>query len=63
MATVFGIPPFYASGRGAAQTLDRLLGRDLEQLVVESLKLGLTLDELQSAAAAHWRRLTPENLS
>ena len=43
--------------------LDRLLGRDLEQLVVESLKLGLTLDELQSAAAAHWRRLTPENLS
>ena len=41
----------------------RLLGRELEQLVVESLKLGLTLDELQSAAAAHWRRLAPENLA
>ena len=38
----------------------RLLGRDAEQLAVEALRLGLTLDDVQSAFAEHWRRLQGE---
>ena len=34
-----------------------LLGRDLEYLVVEAKKLGLTLDEVQGGLAAHWKKL------
>lgn len=34
-----------------------LLGAELERLVVEAKKLGLELDDMQSALAAHWRRL------
>ncbi|HVU17317.1 MAG TPA: GntR family transcriptional regulator [Candidatus Didemnitutus sp.] len=35
-----------------------LLGRDLETLTVEAKKLGLTLEELQTALAAQWQRLS-----
>ena len=38
----------------------RLLGRDAEQLAVEAIRLGLTLEDLQSAFADHWRRLQQE---
>ena len=34
-----------------------LLGRDLEHLVVEAKKLGLTLDEVSAGLAAHWKKL------
>jgi GntR family transcriptional regulator len=34
-----------------------LLGDELERVVVEAKKLGLTLDEVQSGLAAHWKRL------
>ena len=34
-----------------------LLGADVEWLVVEAKKLGLTLDDVQAAVAAHWRKL------
>jgi GntR family transcriptional regulator len=34
-----------------------LLGADLERVVVEAKKLGLTLDEVSTGLAAHWRKL------
>ena len=34
-----------------------LLGRDLEHLVVEAKKLGLTIDEVSAGLAAHWKKL------
>jgi GntR family transcriptional regulator len=34
-----------------------LLGADLERVVVEAKKLGLTLDEVQTGLAAHWMKL------
>jgi GntR family transcriptional regulator len=34
-----------------------LLKRELEQLVVEAKKLGLSLDEVTQAFACHWCRL------
>jgi GntR family transcriptional regulator len=34
-----------------------LLGSDLEHVVVEARKLGLTLDEVQTGLAAHWKKL------
>ena len=34
-----------------------LLGADLERVVVEAKKLGLTLDEVAAGLAAHWKKL------
>ena len=34
-----------------------LLGDELERVVVEAKKLGLTLDEVQGGLASHWRKL------
>jgi GntR family transcriptional regulator len=34
-----------------------LLGGDLEELVVEAKKLGLTLDEVQAGLSAQWKKL------
>lgn len=34
-----------------------LLGADLERLVVEAKKLGLSLDEVSAGLAAHWKKL------
>ena len=34
-----------------------LLGADLERVVVEAKKLGLTLDEVSTGLAAHWKKL------
>ncbi len=42
-----------ATARQRAQ----LLSREIEQLVVEALKLGLTLDSTLDAVTDHWRRL------
>jgi len=35
----------------------RLLKNEVEQLVVEAKRLGLSLDEITEAIAAHWNRL------
>jgi GntR family transcriptional regulator len=37
----------------------RLLGTEVEQLVVEAKKLGLALEDVQAAVAEHWHRLAP----
>ena len=42
---------------GGRQERASLLGADLEQLVVEARKLGLTLDEVQAGVAAQWKKL------
>ncbi|HEU0122409.1 MAG TPA: GntR family transcriptional regulator [Bryobacteraceae bacterium] len=47
-----------ASSRAAK---NELLQEELEQLVVEAKKLGLTLDEVQAALGNHWVRLDGGN--
>jgi GntR family transcriptional regulator len=44
------------SGSSSAERT-RLLKGELEQLVVEAKRLGLTLDNIQKALDEHWRRL------
>ena len=53
IGTVVAVPASTAADRGT------LLRRDLEQLVVDAKKLGLTLDEVSDAVAAHWSQLDP----
>lgn len=45
--------------RGPADRRERadLLGAELERLVVEAKKLGLSIDEVQAGVAAHWKKL------
>jgi len=40
-----------------AQERTQLLGREIEQLVVEAKRLGLELDSVLTAVSKHWRRL------
>jgi GntR family transcriptional regulator len=42
---------------GDRQQRADLLGADLERVVVEAKKLGLTLDEVSAGLAAHWKKL------
>jgi GntR family transcriptional regulator len=42
---------------GGRKERAELLGADLERLVVEARKLGLGLDDVSSALAAHWKKL------
>lgn len=42
---------------GARKERTELLGPEVEWLVVEAKKLGLDLEDVQAAVAAHWRRL------
>jgi len=44
-------------GPGDRREKAALLATEVERLVVEARKLGLELDEVQGAVAAHWRRL------
>jgi GntR family transcriptional regulator len=46
-----------------ARTKDRthLLGHEIEELVVEAMKLGIGLDELLASMAAHWKRLASDD--
>jgi GntR family transcriptional regulator len=48
-----------ARGSGAERT--ELLGREIEQLVVEAMKLGIALDAVTHAVALHWKRLSPRH--
>jgi GntR family transcriptional regulator len=42
---------------GGREERAELLGADLERLMVEAKKLGLSIDEVQAALAAHWSKL------
>ena len=42
---------------GGRKERTELLGAEVEWLVVEAKKLGLELDDVQGAVAAHWKRL------
>jgi GntR family transcriptional regulator len=42
---------------GGPRECAELLGPDLEQVVVEAKKLGLSLDEIQAGLVAQWHRL------
>lgn len=42
---------------GSRKERAELLGTDVEHLVVEARKLGLELDDVQVALAAHWKKL------
>ena len=42
---------------GRREEKAELLGADLERLVVEAKKLGLSLDDIKTGLTAHWRRL------
>jgi GntR family transcriptional regulator len=37
----------------------RLLGKEVEQLAVEAMRLGLSLEDVQASITEHWRRLEP----
>ena len=52
IGTVVAQPP-----PSARAERSRLLGNDVEQLVVEAMKLGVSLDELQGLVAEQWRKL------
>jgi GntR family transcriptional regulator len=43
----------------SAREKGKLLDRELEQLVVEAMKLRLNLDDVVEALQLHWRRLEP----
>ncbi|MCF7688883.1 MAG: GntR family transcriptional regulator [Cephaloticoccus sp.] len=43
---------------GGKKERAELLGTEVEWLVVEAKKLGLELDDVQAAVAAHWKRLS-----
>jgi GntR family transcriptional regulator len=43
---------------GGKKERAELLGPEVEWLVVEAKKLGLDLDQVQAAIAAHWRKLS-----
>lgn len=42
---------------GGKKERAELLGAEVERLVVEAKKLGLDLDQVQAALAAHWKKL------
>ena len=42
---------------GGRRERAELLGPELERLVVEAKKLGLSLDEVQAGVASHWKKL------
>lgn len=42
---------------GGRRERTELLGAELERVVVEARKLGIPLDDVQTALAAHWKRL------
>lgn len=44
--------------RGGRKECAELLGAEVERLVVEAKKLGLDVDDLNAAIAAHWKKLS-----
>src|SRR4051812_38301483 len=56
IGTVVGVP-----SNGTRSDRVRLLQHETEQLVVEARRLGLSLEDVQRAIAAHWKCLNPES--
>lgn len=54
IGTIVATPPAVRGGRS------RLLEREVEQLAVQALQVGLSLEELQTAIAECWRGLQKE---
>ncbi len=52
--TTVASPPKARSG-----DRQKLLQQEIEQLVVEARRVGVTLDEVQASVEAHWRALQP----
>jgi len=52
LGTVVAAPP-----ESSPAQRNRLLDNELEQIVVEARKLGLSLDDLVEGVISHWRRL------
>ena len=52
MGTVVAAPP-----DSSAKERARLINNEAEQLVVEAMRLGLSLAEVTAAVIAHWQRL------
>src|SRR6059058_2601581 len=55
IGTVVMQPPVPRAGRS------RLLVRDVEQLTVQAMQIGLSVEELQAAIGECWRRLAGED--
>ena len=55
IGTVVIQPPAPRTGRS------RLLARDVEQLTVQAMQIGLSMEELQAAVGECWRRLAGED--
>jgi GntR family transcriptional regulator len=53
----------FVAERGPSTAAERgkLLQKEVEQLVVEAKKLGLSLNEVNEAVGQHWRRLDGAN--
>lgn len=45
-------------GRGSAAERTELLGREMEELVVEAKKLGISLEDFSNALSQHWEKLS-----
>ncbi len=52
MGTMVAVPP-----DSSAKEKARLINNEAEQLVVEAMRLGLSLAEVTAAVIAHWQRL------
>ncbi len=52
VGTVVALP-----AKATASQTTALLGREMEQLVVEAKKLGVSLNEFKSALDSHWHRI------
>jgi len=58
-----GIGTVVAQPRPSARMeRSRLLARDVEELIVEAIRLGVGLEEMQELLAAQWRKLQPEEV-
>ena len=58
LVTTPGVGSIVAERAGAdRREKAALLGAELERLVVEARKLGLSLDDVQAGIEAHWKRL------
>ena len=56
IGTVVAKPP-----RSTAAARSRLLQKEIEQIVVEARRLGLSLEEVLDAVSAHWERFDPDS--
>jgi GntR family transcriptional regulator len=53
IGTVVAVVPASTAGERT-----ELLGREIEELVVEAKKLGLTLEDVLGSVSAHWKQLS-----